>query len=133
MRHFVRFPGWLPTAELEALYDAAAGVVLPSLYEGFGFPALEALKRGIPLACSRGGAMAELVQNAAMTFDPLDVSEITHCLHRLLSDAEEADRLRSAGMRRAACFSWDRTARQTLESYFKALDSPVPTEMDSTG
>ena len=117
----VRFEGWLEEERMEELYAAADLVVLPSLHEGFGLPVLEAMVRGIPVACSGRGALAEVAGDAAVTFDPERTEEIAAAIARVLGDSDLAARLRSAGRGRAAAFSWERTARLTVQSYERAL------------
>jgi glycosyltransferase involved in cell wall biosynthesis len=117
----VRMPGWLPGMDLEGLYRVAAGVVFPSLYEGFGLPVLEAMARGVPVACSNRSSLPEVAGDAALLFDPEDVEAIHTALKRLLRDARLADRLREAGRARAATFTWRRTAELTAASYEDAL------------
>lgn len=121
VRDDVRFPDWLPEPELEGLYAAAAACVLPSLQEGFGLPVLEAMARGVPVACSARGALAEVAADAALTFSPESEAEIAAAIERLLGDPELTARLREAGVRRAAQFSWAACARGTLASYERAL------------
>ena len=77
--------------------------------------------RGAPVACSNTTSLPEVAGDAALLFDPLDVDAIADSIRRLLSDSELAERLRSAGRERAKRFSWEETARLTLESYSKAL------------
>lgn len=118
---WTRFLGWLPDEELEALYATATGFVFPSLAEGFGLPILEAMRRGIPVACANRGAMAEVAGQAALGFDPASVEEIARALDRILYDAGERRRLIGAGKARAGRYTWAATARGTLESYDRAL------------
>jgi glycosyltransferase involved in cell wall biosynthesis len=117
----VRMPPWLPAADLEGLYRAASCVVFPSLYEGFGLPVLEAMARGVPVACSNRSSLPEVAGDAALLFDPEDVHAIRSALERLLMDRELAERLRAAGRERAAGFSWERTAELTVACYERAL------------
>jgi glycosyltransferase involved in cell wall biosynthesis len=117
----VRMPEWLPAADLEGLYAAAACVVFPSLYEGFGLPVLEAMARGVPVACSDRSSLPEVAGDAALLFDPEDVDAMRAALERLLSDAELAARLREQGRARAATFTWRRTAELTAAAYERAL------------
>jgi glycosyltransferase involved in cell wall biosynthesis len=119
----VRFLGWVSEAKLEGLYAAASCVVLPSLAEGFGLPVLEAMARGVPVACADGGALAEVAGEAALRFDPLSQEAIATAIRRLLGDRALAARLRAAGPARAASFSWERTAEQTLAVYRRTLDA----------
>jgi glycosyltransferase involved in cell wall biosynthesis len=116
-----RFLDWVSQEDLEGLYRAATVFVFPSLYEGFGLPVLEAMMRGVPVACSNRGALAEVADEAALTFDPFDTRSIAAALERLLGDPEERERLRSAGRANAARFSWDETAAKTIVSYERAL------------
>jgi glycosyltransferase involved in cell wall biosynthesis len=117
----VRFRGWVDATELEGLYAAAACLVFPSLYEGFGLPVLEAMARGVPVACSGRGALAELAGDAALRFDPESERSIAAAIERLLMDRELANRLRAAGYQRAARFNWAATASGTLASYERTL------------
>jgi glycosyltransferase involved in cell wall biosynthesis len=117
----VRLPEWLPAEDLEGLYAAAACVVFPSLYEGFGLPVLEAMARGVPVACSNRSSLPEVAGEAALLFDPEDVDAIRDAIDRLLGDAELAAVLRAAGRARAARFTWRRTAELTAASYETAL------------
>ncbi|MDX6650833.1 MAG: hypothetical protein QOJ97_2784 [Solirubrobacteraceae bacterium] len=117
----VRFPGWVDAAELEGLYALASAFVFPSLYEGFGLPVLEAMARGVPVACSSRASLPEIAGGAALLFDPEAPTAIAAALERLLSDHELADRLRAAGREQAARFSWRAAAEGTLASYRRAL------------
>ena len=117
----VRWLGWLADDELEDLWSAADAFVFPSQYEGFGLPVLEAMVRGVPVACSNRSALPEVAGEAALLFDPDDPRQIAEAIERLLSDPGEAERLGAAGRERAASFTWQRTAELTLESYRRAL------------
>ncbi len=116
-----RFLDWVPNDDLEGLYRAATAFVFPSLYEGFGLPVLEAMTRGLPVACSDRGALAEVADDAALTFDPFEPRSIADAVERLLGDAAERERLRDAGRANAARFSWSETAAKTLATYEAAL------------
>ena len=120
----VRFLGWVSTEMLEGLYAAAAVFVFPSLVEGFGLPVLEAMARGVPVACSDRGAVAEVAGDAALLFDPESESAIAESITRLLSDRELAERLARDGRERARGFTWKATAEGTLASYRRALSGP---------
>jgi glycosyltransferase involved in cell wall biosynthesis len=120
----VRFLGWVSSEELEGLYAAAAGFVFPTLAEGFGLPVLEAMARGVAVACSDIPVLREVAGDDALFFDPHSEPAIAASIGRLLDDGALADRLRAAGPARAARFSWRRTATATLESYARAAASP---------
>ncbi len=117
----VRMLGWVSDAELEGLYAAAAVFALPSLYEGFGLPVLEAMARGVPVVCSDRGSLREVAGDAARRFDPERPAEIADAIASLLADPAEADRLRAAGRAQAARFTWEATARAALASYERTL------------
>ena len=117
----VRFPGWVSAEEIEGLWGLARAFVFPSFYEGFGLPVLEAMARGVPVACSDSSSLPEVAGEAAMLFDPRDEPAIAAAITRLLEDPAEAERLRRLGRARAAAFSWEQTARLTLDSYARAL------------
>ena len=118
---YVRFLGWVDDAELEGLYAAARCFVLASLHEGFGLPVLEAMARGVPVACSGRGALAEVAGDAALLFDPESVPEIASAIETLVGDDAEAQRLRAAGLAQAARFTWRATAEGTLACYERTL------------
>jgi glycosyltransferase involved in cell wall biosynthesis len=118
----VHFLDWLSGEEFEGLWQLAEVFVFPSLYEGFGLPVLEAMARGVPVACSSASSLPEVAGDAALMFDPHDEAAIATAIERLFSDSAEVERLRARGLERAREFTWERTARLTLESYTRALD-----------
>jgi glycosyltransferase involved in cell wall biosynthesis len=117
----VRFTGWVDDATLDGLYRAADCFVFPSLDEGFGLPVLEAMLRGVPVACSRIGVLEEVAGEAALYFDPTDVADIAKAIEAVLVDGDLSERLRKGGPERARMFSWGATAAETLASYERAL------------
>jgi glycosyltransferase involved in cell wall biosynthesis len=117
----VRFSAWVSGAELEGLWALADAFVFPSLYEGFGLPVLEAMARGVPVACSNASSLPEVAGDAALLFDPHDEAAIAVALRRLLDDTALREQLRARGLARVREFTWQRTARLTLESYRRAL------------
>lgn len=120
----VRFPGWLSNAEVEGLWAIADAFVFPSLYEGFGLPVLEAMARGVPVACSNASSLPEVAGDAALLFDPHDEAAIAETVERLLCDPALAEHLIAAGRLRVREFTWERTARATIDSYMRALAQP---------
>jgi glycosyltransferase involved in cell wall biosynthesis len=117
----VHLPGWVSEAQLEGLYALASCLALPSLMEGGGLPVLEAMRRGVPVACSDRWALPEVAGDAALTFDPTDQEQVTEAVRRLVTDAGLAADLAERGRARAAEFSWKRTAEGTLAAYRRAL------------
>jgi glycosyltransferase involved in cell wall biosynthesis len=112
----VRLLGPVPDADLPALYAGALAFAFPSLWEGFGLPVLEAMASGAPVAASNRGALPEITAGAALLAEP-EPEAFAEALGELVGDAALRERLRSAGLARAAAFSWERTARETLAIY----------------
>src|SRR5581483_3700645 len=117
----VRFLGYVAAEDMPALYSAAVASAFPSLYEGFGLPVLEAMACGAPVLTSGLSATAEVAGEAALLVDPLSVEAIAAGLRRLVTDADERERLRALGLARAAEFSWTRTAEETYAVYRAAV------------
>ena len=117
----VEITGYVSDARLDALYRGADALAYPSLYEGFGLPLLEAMARSTPVAAARATVLPETGGDAALYFDPLDVSDIAGTLGNLLSDEALRADLAARGRAHAAGFSWDRTAAATLEVYSEVL------------
>jgi glycosyltransferase involved in cell wall biosynthesis len=116
----VHLTGYVSDRQLAACYRCSTAFVLPSLYEGFGLPVLEAMAHGVPVACSNAGALPEVAGDAAVLFDPHFVEAITAAVSSIVSDSSLRERLGRAGKARAAEFSWKRTAELTLAVYQKA-------------
>ena len=108
--------GWIPREELYELYARASACVIPSTFEGFGMPVLEALASGIPTACSDIPALRESAGEAALFFDPLDEDAIATAIDRITEDERLRQALAESGPRQARPFTWERTARQTLDT-----------------
>jgi alpha-1,3-rhamnosyl/mannosyltransferase len=117
----VLFTGWVDDADLEGFYAAATAFVYPSLMEGFGMPVLEAMRRGVPVACSDVSALPEVAGDAAELFDPRDPAAIAAALRTLLSDPQRRDELVRRGHERHPLFTWERAARETQAVYESVL------------
>jgi glycosyltransferase involved in cell wall biosynthesis len=109
--------GFVPEEVLPVLYRRATAFVFPSIYEGFGLPLLEAMASGTCVVCSELPSIVEVVGGAALRIPPLDVEAWTEALRRVLEDEELRVNLRSAGLQRAAQFTWRRCAEETLAVY----------------
>lgn len=110
----IQLTGYLPDDDLPLLYAGADALVFPSLYEGFGLPALEAMACGTPVLTSNTSSLPEVVGDAALTVNPLDTGAIARGLERLLADDSLRAALRERGLARARRFTWERTASATL-------------------
>jgi glycosyltransferase involved in cell wall biosynthesis len=109
--------GRMADADLPALYNAADLLLFPSLYEGFGWPPLEAMASGTPVVCSRAGSLDEVVGDAALTADPEDVEALAWHAATVLTDSGLKRALIERGLAHAARFNWDRTAEQMIGVY----------------
>jgi glycosyltransferase involved in cell wall biosynthesis len=116
----VRFIGYVPDADLADLYSGALAFVYPSLYEGFGLPPLEAMACGAPVIASRASSLPEVVGEAGLLVNPLDVEDIAAAMVRVASDPALREAMRGAGRARARQFSWHECARRTLAVLEKA-------------
>ena len=113
----VRFTGFVDDDDLPAVYSGAALFVFPSLHEGFGLPLLEAMACGVPVVTSNISSMPEVAGDAAVLVDPRDANGLAAAIARVLRDEALRDRLRGAGLARVREFSWEATARRTLDAY----------------
>ncbi len=107
--------GNVPDADLRALYSGATALAFPSLYEGFGLPVLEAMACGAPVLASSASSLPEVAGDAALLLEPGDVPAWTAAIGRVLDEPELRTSLREKGLARAAQFSWEKSARRTLE------------------
>jgi len=121
----IQFFGFVSDDDLLQLYNACDVLVFPSFYEGFGLPALEAMACGRSVVCSNTTALPEVVDGAAILFDPYRIDEITRAISDLLLDAELRTRMERLGLQRAAHFSWQKTAEKTLEVFREVAEQPV--------
>ena len=110
-------PGFIADEDKAALYNLASLFVYPSLYEGFGFPPLEAMASGVPVIVSHSSSLPEIVASAGILIDPYQPDELFQALQHILSDQALADMLRQKGIARAASFSWEKTAQATLAAF----------------
>lgn len=122
----VQFMGYVPRAELPALFNNATAFVYPSLLEGFGLPIVEAMACGAPVIASNNSSLREIAGEAAVLVDPRSVEQITEALARVAEDNALRDELSSKGLARAADFSWERTASRTLDVYREAVEPGKP-------
>ena len=112
----VVFPGFVPDDDLVALYSHCAAFVFPSWHEGFGLPALEAMACGAPVLAANATSLPEVVGRTDALFDPHDPADIAAKLVRTLADEAYNDVLRTHALKRAAAFSWDKSARQACQA-----------------
>lgn len=129
----VEFTGWILREDLYSLYRRAAAFIYPSTFEGFGLPVLEAMAAAIPTACSRIEPLATNAAGAAVLFDPNDCAGMLDAMVQLVSNRELKARLTVAGPRRAADFSWRRTAAATLEALREAAGRPTSASANVPG
>jgi glycosyltransferase involved in cell wall biosynthesis len=113
----VRSLGWLAEPDLIEAYRGAAAVVLPSLYEGFGFPVLEAMACGTPVIASNAASIPEVMGDAGIMVDPTSEAEVSDAIRAVIDNPSLRESLREKGLRRARLFGWDRCAEATLDLY----------------
>jgi len=118
--NYVILTGYVPTANLPALYSGALCFVYPSYFEGFGLPPLEAMKCGTPAIVGNKTSLPEVVGDAAMMVDPFSVDDISCAIAQLIGDSELRSQLRLKGLERAKLFDWRETAHKTLAVYKEA-------------
>lgn len=121
LARMVHTPGYQPREKLPGFYSSCAAFVLPSLYEGFGLPVLEAMSCGAPVLASNTSSLPEIAPDESALFDPRRPEEIAEKILWLLQDDSVRRRLSATGLERAKAFSWPRAAQETREVYHKAL------------
>lgn len=117
----VIFLGYVQDKELPTLYNAAKLFVYPSLYEGFGLPVLEAMACGIPVITSNTSSLPEIVADAGIMLDPLDINALAEAMYNVLMDDNLRNSLIEKGLKRAENFSWEKTAAMTMDIYREVL------------
>jgi glycosyltransferase involved in cell wall biosynthesis len=117
LRDKIIFPGFVADEEVPAFYNLASLFVLPSLYEGFGIPVLEAMASGCPVITSKTGCSPEVAGDAALLIDPYDPDDIAGAIQKILTDTQLRDELIQKGLQRAQQFSWEKCARETLHVF----------------
>jgi len=124
--------GHVSAADLPVLYNLADALVMPSLYEGFGLPVLEAMACGTPVVTSNVSSLPEVAGDAAVLVDPLSVESMVEGTRRVVTGAELRDDLKRRGLQRAAEFTWEKAARQVLD-IFEQVSQSVPRPHDTDG
>lgn len=124
----VIFTGFLEKDELEGLYADATAVLVPSLYEGFGFPALEAMEHGSPVIASATASLPEVVDDAGILLSPTDSAAWANAMSRLLESADERERYRIKGIARAEQFTWEKNAALVLSVWQAKLSESQNTD-----
>ena len=124
----VRFLGFVSPTELRALYQLAQFVMLPSLFEGGGFPVLEAFREGAPVACSEVTSLPEYGGDAVLLFDPASVENMAEAMRRMSTERELRTTLRQRGTARIHLFTWERTAKMYRALYRQVAGRPLSDE-----
>jgi glycosyltransferase involved in cell wall biosynthesis len=119
----VLLAGFVSDAQLRTLYANATMLVYPSLYEGFGFPILEAMNGGCPVITSNVSSLPEVIGDCGVTVDPHDAQQLANAMQQVLADSVLAQQMRSKGLARSQLFSWQRCARETLAVYREVLST----------
>jgi glycosyltransferase involved in cell wall biosynthesis len=112
--------GFVSDEELAALYRSASVLVMPSTYEGFGLPVLEAMQLGTPVISTRASSLPEVGGDAAIWIDPSDDAALADAITRVISEPALSARMRAASLAQSARFSWDETARRTISAFEEA-------------
>ena len=113
----IAWTGYIQQSELVRAYQEADLLVLPSRYEGFGLPVVEAMACDTPVVCSTAGSLPEVAGDAALRIDPDDLDGLARAMHDVLTDDALSERLREAGREQVKAFTWDKAARETLAIY----------------
>jgi len=111
----VIMPGWIPEFDMPAIFSAATAFVFPTLHEGFGIPVIQAMACGVPTLISDIPVLREIAADAALFFDPRSRVDLAEAMNRVASDADLRQNLKAKGLERAAQFSWEKSATETLK------------------
>lgn len=111
----------IPEQDMPTLYQAAVMLVFPSLYEGFGLPAVEAMKAGLPVVAARAASIPEVVGSAGILFDPHDASQLADIIQDVANNSAKRDQMRQQGLERAESFQWSETAAVHMRAYREAV------------
>jgi glycosyltransferase involved in cell wall biosynthesis len=122
VRDAVHFTGYVPGPDLPLLYNGAVALAMPSVYEGFGLPVLEAMACGTPVVSSNTSSLPEIGGQAALYFDPHDVEDMSATIRRTWTDLDLCAAMREEGLAQAGRFSWERAARETQAVYEEVLE-----------
>jgi len=113
------FTGHFPTKSLPELYAGSDFVVFPSMYEGFGMGALEAMASGVPVLCARAASLPETAEHAALYFDPLSVEDMADRMVTISTNREMYNECRHLGLERAKLFTWEQCVKRTLQIIYE--------------
>jgi alpha-1,3-rhamnosyl/mannosyltransferase len=119
----MRWIQYVPTEDLLPIFKQATALVWPSLNEGFGLPVLEAFAAGLPVVTSNTTSLPEVAGDAALTVNPESIGEIADAMRQMATNDAMRSDFRAKGLSRAKQFTWDRTARLTIDVYRKAIES----------
>lgn len=114
--------GFVSDEDVVGLYNSATMSLMPSLYEGFGLPAIEAMQCGCPLVASRGGSLAEVVEDGGYIVDPMSIESMKEGFAKVFSDSSLQKDLQAKGLLQAKKFSWKKAAEDTIKTYEKVLE-----------
>ena len=117
----VKFPGYVPQAQLPLWYNAASLFLYPSLFEGFGLPVLEAMSCGTPVVTSNISSLPEVAGQAGALVNPNNPAQLAHTMHLILTQPDLQQTMRARGLQQATQFRWDKAAQETIMVYQKVL------------
>jgi alpha-1,3-rhamnosyl/mannosyltransferase len=123
IRRETTYLGYVAEAEMPGLVAGASLFVYPSLYEGFGFPVVQAMAAGVPVLASRTSCLPEIAGDGAAYVDPRSTSDMSAQMLKLLESQTERSKLSQLGRARAECYRWDRCARESLEFFREIFGS----------